>query len=810
MRDPLLVPACLFAAGVAFARAEWITAGSAAGLAILLVLLALGGRLTGKRWVFPVCGAWAVFFAGTANMAVRPRAAPPAGAAGGRQTVEGCVVESVPLEGQRARVVVETRRLGGVSVNAPQSAGMPVYGELVRGEAMVRPVRNLGLEGSFDRETFLSRRGIFWQASMGAKGRWEQAGGVCGNPVMRVLDAVRRAAAERLAGLHAGEAREQALMKALLLGDGAALRRSWAEDFKRTGTYHALVISGGHITVLCAVFLLWSRRVGWGGRTAILLGAGLAWFYALVAGGATPAVRAAAAMSLVVAGLLLYRTPRLMNILAAVALIFLALDPGQLFEASFQLSFLAVAAIGLLAQPWTSRDGACARLPDSWEVECRLLAITLALACGGVARRWEAAIRASRSAVVWVRQALLVSAAVQIGLLLPMVVYFHRISVTGLLANVIVTPLISMAIPAGFGALILNEVLLARLAGWLMGQAQRLAAVFAEWEPDWPVPDPPVWLAVVFVTSLLLTVLVLGRDRRMALAALAGALAAGGAVVIHPFAAQQVRDELELTLLDTGQSESLLLGLPQGGFVLIDAGGTAGRPEVDRRFDAGEDLIAPYLWKRGIRRLEAMVLTHLHEDHAGGAPFLIRSFRPAVLWTGYMPDHPSWHRVQRAAKAAGAAVRAAGEGSRWNWGGVEARVLAPSPEQRWRGKPSNNDSLVLELSFGRRRFLLTGDAERGVGDRLAEDGLLKHADVLKVAHHGARSALSHALLEKTRPALALISAGWQNPFGFPHPETLEALRAQRSIPLRTDLLGTVTVRTDGRTLTYESHPPSGL
>jgi competence protein ComEC len=443
-------------------------------------------------------------------------------------------------------------------------------------------------------------------------------------------------------------------------------------------------------------------------------------------------------------------------------------------------------------------------------VECRLLAITLALACGGVARRWEAAIRASRSAVVWVRQALLVSAAVQIGLLLPMVVYFHRISVTGLLANVIVTPLISMAIPAGFGALILNEVLLARLAGWLMGQAQRLAAVFAEWEPDWPVPDPPVWLAVVFVTSLLLTVLVLGRDRRMALAALAGALAAGGAVVIHPFAAQQVRDELELTLLDTGQSESLLLGLPQGGFVLIDAGGTAGRPEVDRRFDAGEDLIAPYLWKRGIRRLEAMVLTHLHEDHAGGAPFLIRSFRPAVLWTGYMPDHPSWHRVQRAAKAAGAAVRAAGEGSRWNWGGVEARVLAPSPEQRWRGKPSNNDSLVLELSFGRRRFLLTGDAERGVGDRLAEDGLLKHADVLKVAHHGARSALSHALLEKTRPALALISAGWQNPFGFPHPETLEALRAQRSIPLRTDLLGTVTVRTDGRTLTYESHPPSGL
>lgn len=810
MRDPLLVPAFLFAAGVAFARAEWITAASAAGLAILLVLLALGGRLIGKRWVFPVCGACAVFFAGTANMAWRPKAAPPAGAAGGRQTVEGCVIDSVPMEGRRIRVVVETPRLGGVSVNAPQSAAAPVYGELVRGEANVRPVRNLGLEGAFDRETFLSRRGIFWQASMGAKGRWERMSGVCGNPVMRLLDRVRRAAGDRLAALHAGEGRQLALMKALLLGDGSALRRSWAEDFRRTGTYHALVISGGHITVLCAAFLLWRRRIGWGGRAAILLGAGLAWFYALIAGGATPALRAAAAMSLVAAGLLLYRTPRLMNILAAVTLIFLALDPGQLFEASFQLSFLAVAAIGLLAQPWTSRDGAKARLPQSWEVECRLLAITLALACGGLARRWEAALRALLSAAAWVRQALLVSAAVQIGLLLPMIVYFHRVSLTGLLANIIVTPLISMAIPAGFAAMILNGAALARLAAWLMEQARRLAGIFAEWEPDWPVPDPPLWLAAAFVASLMLTVMVLGRSRRMALAPLAGALAAGAAIVIHPFAAQQTPGELELTLLDTGQSESLLCGLPQGGFVLIDAGGTPGGPAEDRRYDVGEDLIAPYLWRRGIRRLEAMVLTHLHEDHAGGAPFLIRSFSPAVLWTGFMPDHPSWRRVEREAKAVGAAMRAAGEGARWNWGAVEARVLSPSPEQRWRGKPSNNDSLVLELSFGRRKFLLTGDAERGVGDRLAEDGLLMRVDVLKVPHHGARSALSHALLEKTRPALALISAGWQNPFGFPHPETLEALRARRSIPLRTDLLGTVTIRTDGRTLAYESRPPSGL
>lgn len=810
MRDPLLIPACLFAVGVAFARLEWILAGSAALVAIFLFLLALGGRLLGKRWVFAVCGGLAVLFAGTADMAWRSKAAAPAGAVGGRRMVEGCVLESVALEGGRAKVVVEAHGLGGVSVSAPASSGVPVYGEMVRGEAMVRPVRNFGLEGAFDRETFLSRRGVFWQASMGSKGRWERLGGVCGNPVERWLDSIRRAAAGRLSLLYAGQERQTALMQALLLGDGSALRRSWSEDFRRTGTYHALVISGGHITVLCGAFLLWRRRVGWGGRTAVLLGAGLAWFYSFVAGGSTPALRAAAALSLAAAGMLLYRSPRLMNILAAVALVFLAADPGQLFEASFQLSFLAVAAIGLLAQPWWAGGGEDDGLPRPLTVERRLLAKTLSMALGGAERLWDAALGGLSSTAAWVGQALLVSAAIQLGLLLPMVVYFHRLSATGLIANVVVTPLISLAIPAGFGAMIFNSAHLARVASWLMARAQWLAAIFAQWEPHWPVPDPPLWLAAAFIVCLFLTILALGIGRRLAMIPLAAALATGGVVAVHPFKPQQQPGELELTLLDTGQSESLLVGLPQGGFVLIDTGGTAGRLGVERRIDVGEDLIAPYLWGRGIRRLDELVLTHLHADHAGGAPFLIRSFRPRKLRTGYTPDHPLWRRLEREARAAGAAVSTAERGTRWNWGEVEARVLAPSPEQRWRGKPSNNDSLVFQLAYGRRRFLLTGDAERGVGDRLAEEGLLERVDVLKMPHHGARSALSHAFLERTRPALALISAGWQNPFGFPHPETLAALRAQGSIPLRTDLSGTVTIRTDGRTLSFESIPGSGF
>jgi competence protein ComEC len=389
-----------------------------------------------------------------------------------------------------------------------------------------------------------------------------------------------------------------------------------------------------------------------------------------------------------------------------------------------------------------------------------------------------------------------------------MVFYFHRLSLTGLVANVLVTPLISAAIPAGFLTLLTGSGAIAGATGWILARAQELAGFFGRMEPDWPVPAPPFWLALTFVVGLILAVSGAKTSRKWAGTALSVTLLDAFLIVAGPFAVRQTRGELELTLLDTGQSESLLAGLPQGGFVLIDTGGTAGRPGTRSRFDVGEDLIAPYLWNRGIKRLEALVLTHLHEDHAGGAPFLIRSFRPKQFWTSYAPEHPSWRGLERLLKAAGSEIRTAGEGSAWSWGEVKIRALAPSPEQRWRGRPTNNDSLILLLSYGKRKILLTGDAERGVGDRLAEDGLLERVDVLKMPHHGAKSALSAPLLEATSPAVALISAGWRNAFGFPHAETLDALKERRAIPLRTDLLGTVTVRTDGRWLSYESYSES--
>lgn len=810
MRDPLLIPACLFAAGVAFARAGWIAAGAAAVVAAAAFVLAIFGRAHRIHWVYSVCGSIAIFLAGTANMATRAPAGPAPSVPEGRMLLAGCVVDAAQTAEGRMRLALRSEGIGGVQVSAPASAGKPRYGDLIRGEVDLKPVRNFGIEGAFDRESFLSRRGIHWQAAMSSKGRWQLEPGACGDTLSRAVHLIRDAAGQRASAMFGANREQEALLRALLLGDGGALKRAWVEDFRRTGTYHALVISGGHITMICGVFLLWRKRFGSGARASILLAAALAWFYSVVAGGATPALRAATAMSLAACTLWLYRTPRLLNILAAVALVFLALDPGQLFEASFQLSFLAVASIGLLAQSWTDSGSRTPKLPKPWQLEIALLAVTLSLAFGGSAKKWESALRAVLSSAVWAGQTLLVSAAVQLGLLLPMAIYFNQVSFTGLLANIIVTPAVSLAIPVGFAALLANSHALGGIAVRLIVLAQRMAAWFASWEPEWPIPAPPAWLAVLFASALLIAMIALRFRRAWAAGPLSATAVSAVLIVLHPFAPDQRAGELEITLLDTGQSECLLLGLPQGGFVLVDAGGTPGRPGAAGRFDVGEDLIAPYLRQRGIKRLDEMVITHLHEDHAGGAPYLIRSFRPAQFRTSYTPDHPNWRRLARELQRIGASIHAAGEGSQWTWGDVKVRALAPSPEQRWRGKPSNNDSLVLLLRFGRRSILLTGDIEKGAADRLASDGLLERVDVLKLPHHGAKSALSEPLLDSTRPALALISAGWRNSFGFPHPETIEALRTRRAIPLRTDLRGTVTIRTNGVWLSYESYAESAL
>jgi competence protein ComEC len=391
-----------------------------------------------------------------------------------------------------------------------------------------------------------------------------------------------------------------------------------------------------------------------------------------------------------------------------------------------------------------------------------------------------------------------ISATIQIGLALPMAEYFHRVSFTGLSANLLIVPAMNAVVPLGFLAIFSGWHWAGAAAGALLHLSARVAGWHAALEPAWRVPDPPAWLAVAFPAALLACALLI-RKQRFRAPAIAAVLGLFVLLLWQPWPGPQHPGTLEVTAIDVGQGDSLLVVLPRGETILIDGGGRLvyGRQRKSN-LDIGEDVVSPYLWSRGIRHLDVMVATHAHQDHIGGLAALMMNFRPKQMWTGANPS-PDLLNLAKRLGIPSAQLYPAGPVER---SGAQIEVLAPADDYST-DKPGNNDSLVLRITYGSRSFLLTGDMERAIEAKLLAAGADVHADVLKVGHHGSRTSSIQPFLDAVSPSVALVSAGFENSFGPPHPDVLARLSARHAAILRTDLDGRVTARTDGRGLWFE-------
>lgn len=568
------------------------------------------------------------------------------------------------------------------------------------------------------------------------------------------------------------------LLKGFLLGNTRELDPEISMLFSHLGLSHILAISGQHITWLMVGLFMFFRSVGVYKERGYILVMLILPLYVFMTGASPSALRALIMGELLLISLYFRLFRDGLNILAFAFLSMVLCNPYYIHDIGFQLSFAVTAGLLLLVPQITGM------LPIKHEGMKLLVAVTLV--------------------------ATLVS--------FPFAIYhFHFFSLASPITNFFIVPLFEFVIaPVSFFSLLLGS--LQPEAGWILAQVIEITVNTVILSLNWLdnmgffriiFPTPPrIWLFGYIFGLLLFFLLIYSKvsSRRDRWAILSGIVI----LLTLPLIIQQQADTqtVRITFLDVGQGDSIVVET-SGTVTVIDCGGPnifGHKEEWQKRhnsFNPSRNVLIPYLYYRGINKIDALILTHWDNDHVGGAPYLLQHFPVGrVIVNGEIKNSDLYQDIQQIICEKNISQEIAYAGESWvNGQGVHWRVV--SPVKGSKAGNDNDSSLVLLLEAFTHRILFTGDLEENGETQILQGDPFWPIDILKVAHHGSKSSTGENWIQTLRPHLSIISVGKNNRYGHPNLEVIQRIRTSGGGIERTDQSGAITILIDEKKILYQ-------
>lgn len=550
------------------------------------------------------------------------------------------------------------------------------------------------------------------------------------------------------------------MAEALLFGERRDVSENVLDSYQDLGIVHLLAVSGLHVGLVVSALFLLLIRLGVTKERSLELLLLVVPLYIVMTGAAPSAVRAGFMAMVVLVALRFRRRLHALDGISWVALLMLAVNPYVLFQVGFQLSFL--------------------------------ISFTLIVSAPYIQRHYEN------------RLAQLVAISIISQLIaLPILLYhFYSISILSLPFNLIFIPFISFFVLPLLFVTFFTSFFVPFLADGLLSIldfAIRLSHGLLvnidglQW--GMLVFGKPS-LAIVFLLYVVIFYGLLKWEAGVERNRLVKPIIALIAICMFQWVAPHLSATGEVTMLDVGQGDSILIELPHRKAVyLIDTGGTLsfGKQEWQKQnhgFEVGKDVVLQELKARGIRKIDRLILTHGDQDHIGGASALLGHVRIKEILYGKGPiEKPSVRQLLTNASHFGIRIIRVGEGMGWKVGDAAFSILNPTGSET-----GNSSSIVIAARLGELRWLFTGDLEKEGEHRLVYDYPELKIDVLKAGHHGSKTSTSEDLLRLIHPRLALISVGEHNLYGHPSPEVIDRLQANKVKVLRTDQNGAIRFR----------------